>query len=521
MPNIGIDFGTTNSVIVAYNRKKNEFTYFNFSGRRGGAPIPTSSTVWYHDNIVEVGKNARDNINRYGDVEGHHFERSIKQKLGSNQNLNIFGRAVPPYEVAGTILSHLKDKAIQEWQADKAGVDLSRAVFTVPINFNGEARRDLRKSANLAGIEVTTFIHEPFAAIVGHFFTKYHEDSYEDIARRMESLNGKYLLTFDWGGGTLDITVVQVQDGKMLEIGTSELTNVAGDKFDEFIAKYAWNKFIDKYGAKYSEEYLETVLKKKWDRLLAISEQCKLELSRRDSSDFILERVTGGNEDIDFTITRADFEKLISDALDAASNRIDDAIRQAGIQDIDLSYVLLTGGSCYIPAVRDRMIEKFGQRVVKVENADLAIAQGAAVISELGWLPFLTKDTQIELSDGSFWPIFEHGMPVAAQKSAHNSEEFSCVDQRQKRAKVIVCEGLGQKKDKNLAIFNIPLLGDARFGDDIVIEAVLDRDIVLTVKGHSKMVQGYGDRENYSIRKSVEIHQLCFGLDFMGGAVNG
>ena len=86
---------------------------------------------------------------------------------------------------------------------------------------------------------------------------------------------------------------------------------------------------------------------------------------------------------------------------------------------------------------------------------------------EMGWLPFLTKDTQIELSDGSFWPIFEQGMPVAAQKSAHNSEVFSCVDQRQKRAKIIICEGRGQHKDKNLAIMNIPLLGDARFGDDI------------------------------------------------------
>ena len=100
MPNIGIDFGTTNSVIVAYNKKKNEFTYFNFARGRGGAPIPTSSTVWYHDNLVEVGKNARDNINKYGDVEGHHFERSIKLKLGSGQNLNIFGASVKPYVVS-------------------------------------------------------------------------------------------------------------------------------------------------------------------------------------------------------------------------------------------------------------------------------------------------------------------------------------------------------------------------------------------------------------------------------------
>ena len=514
MPKIGIDFGTTNSVIVAYNRDKNEFTYFNFSRRIGGAPIPTSSTVWYHDSIVEVGQKARDNINRYGDMEGHHFERSIKQKLGTGQKLNIFGTPVCPYVVAGTILSHLKYTAINDWQADKAGVDLNRAVFTVPINFTGEARRDLRKGANEAGIDVTTFIHEPFAAIVGHFFTKYHADRSEDIVRRMQELDGKYLLTFDWGGGTLDITVVLIKDGKMLELGTSEMTGKAGDKFDEDIAKYAWNRFVDQYGEKYTEEYLESVRKKKWDRFLAIAEQCKLELSRSESSDFILERVTGGSEDLDFTITRADFEMLITDALDAACNRIDEAIREAGIQDIDLAYVLLTGGSCYIPAVRDRMVEKFGKRVVKVENADLAIAQGAAVIAEMGWLPFLTKDTQIELSDGSYWPIFEHGMPIAVQGEAYNSEEFVCVDQRQKQAKIIICEGIGNRKDKNLAILKIPVLGDARFGDDIVVEAALDRDIVLTMKAFSKMVKGYGENEKYSVRKSVEIHQLCFGLSF-------
>lgn len=511
MPSIGIDFGTTNSLIVAYDKKKNAFSYFNFSDR-GNIPVPTSSTVWYHDNVVEVGKIARDNINKFGDVEGHHFERSIKLKLGTAQHLNIFGNSVAPYSVAGTIISRLKQIALEDWQAEKTGVDMSRAVFTVPINFSGNARRDLRNAANEAGIEITTFIHEPFAAIVGYLFSKYENETTEQVLLRLEELEGKYLLTFDWGGGTLDITVVKVHNGKMVELGTAELTNVAGDKFDEDIALYAWNKFVDQYGGKYTPEFLESNRRKKWDRMLAIAEQCKLELSRREHTDFILERVVGGNEDIDLTITRADFERLIGDALESACNRIDDALHQAGIQDIDIHRVLLTGGTCYIPAVKARLIEKFGQRVAEVRNADLAIAQGAAVIAEMGWLPFLTKDIQIALSDGSFWPIFEHDMPIAAQKSAYNSEEFSCVDSRMKRAKVIVCEGMGQTRDKNLAVLNIPVLGSAKFGDELVVEAELDRNIVLTIKGHSKMAVEHGN----SIRKTAEVTQLCFGLDFQG-----
>ena len=516
MSSIGIDFGTTNSLIVAYNKGKNEFSYFNYTDELGDIPVPTPSTVWYHDDKVEIGRAARENINLYGDVEGHHFERSIKLKLGKAGQLNIFGTAVQPYKVAGAILSKLKKTAIEEYSALKVGADMNRAVFTVPINFDGQARRDLRKSANEAGIDVTTFIHEPFAAVVGHFFSKYEKDNAETILQRMKDLDGKYLLTFDWGGGTLDITVVSVQDGKMLELGTAELTNVAGDKFDEDIAKYAWNLAVQKYGAKYSEDYLESTRKKKWGRMLAIAEQCKLELSREQCADFILERVTSPSEDLDFTITRSKFEELISYAINDAMNKVDEALRQAGIQDIDLSLVLLTGGSCYIPAVMDRMVEKFGRRVEQVKNADLTIAQGAAVIAEMGWLPFLTKDTRIELSDGSYWPIFEHGMPVAAQEPAHNQEVFSCVDQRQKRAKIIISEGLGQQ-NQILDVLNIPLLGDARFGDDIVVDAILDRDIILTVRGHSKMVHGYGANENYAIRKKTEIHQLCFGLDFAEG----
>lgn len=512
MPSIGIDFGTTNSLIVAYDKIKNEFTYFNFS-ERGDKPIPTSSTVWYHGKSVEVGDNARENINKFGDVEGHHFERSIKLKLGTSQHLNIFGNSIAPYKVAGTILATLKQAAVQKWHAEKTGVDMSRAVFTVPINFSGNARRDLRKAANEAGIEITTFIHEPFAAIVGYLFSKYESETAQQVLHRLDNLEGKHLLTFDWGGGTLDITVVKIQNGTMVELGTAELTNVAGDKFDEYIAQYAWNQFVDQCNNKYSQEYLESCRRKKWDRILARAERCKKTLSVRSSSDILVPNITSNYDDIDLTITRQDFEKLIADALDAACHRIDDALHQAGIQDIDIYKVLLTGGTCYIPAVKNRLIEKFGQRVAEVQNADLAIAQGAAVIAEMGWLPFLTKDIQIALSDGSFWPIFEHGMPIAVQKSAYNSEVFNCVDSRKKNAKVIVCEGINQIRDKNLAVLNVPVLGHYKYGDELVVEAELDRDIVLTVKGHSQLAVERGA----SIRKSAEVTQLCFGLDFHGG----
>ncbi len=515
MGKIGVDFGTTNSLMVLFDKTEEQpsFSYFNLKGHR---PAPTSSTVWYHDNEIVVGDEARNSISRFGDIEGHHFERSIKLKLGSGKNIDILGEIVQPYKVAGTILSYLKKQATEKWKANELQADFDRAVFTVPINFSGEARRDLRKSAHDAGMDVITFIHEPFAAVIGHYFTRKEDTSLVEIMNDLRQLEGKNILVFDWGGGTLDITVVKATGNRMIELGTAEMTNVAGDKFDEQIATYAWNTFVDILGAKYSNDYLETIRKAKWSRILAGAEKTKIALSQADSAKLFIPNITGFDENIDIEFTRDIFEEIICDALDAAMNCVDAALSEAGLQDINVAQVLLTGGSCYIPAIQRRLTERFGFRSELVKNADLVIAQGAAVIAEMGWLPFLSKDTQIMLSDGSFWPIFEKGMPIATSAPAVNEETFICVDQRSKRAKVIICEGDGQKKDKVLATLNVPVLADNRFGDEIVVHAEIDKDIVMNVKAHSKMVHGYENSENYSIRKSVDIHKLCFGLDFSG-----
>jgi len=519
MPRLGIDFGTTNSMIVAYDKEKNSFEYFSYED---GRIAPVSSTVWYHDENIVVGTEARDKINSFSDVDGHHFEKSIKLTLGLNKSINIFGREVQPYKVAADIIKHLKHKAIYEHDAENLGIIVDKAVFTVPVKFSGKQRRELRKAANEAGIEVITFIHEPFAAIVGYYFTHTKASSANEIIENLEKLDGKYLLTFDWGGGTLDVTVVKVENGKMKELGTAELSGLAGDKFDEDIALWAWNKFLENNKQRYNNEFLEKIRKDKWDRLLSIAEQCKIKLSNEQSADFLIESLIPGDLEsgINEIITRHDFELMIQNVVDKAINSIDDALDSARIGEINISHVFLTGGSCYIPYVQDQMKKKFSHRVETVNNAELLIAQGAAVIAEMKWVPFLTKDILIELSDGSFWTFFEKETLIVYSDENSRSEIFTCIDQRNKNAKVIVCEGIQQEKHKNLAILNVPILNDKHFGDDIKIEGNIDRDIILTIKAHSLLVNGYkqfrhsGVDEEYSIRKNVEITQLCFGLDF-------
>lgn len=513
MAKVGIDFGTTNSVAVAYDSKKHQFTYFNYDDNEEGNPVPISSTIEFHDNDIIVGSKARERMSKYADVDGYQYERSIKSKIGTDENVYIFGEKKETYEIASIILRNLKRQAIDEAQALTAHIDMNTAVFTVPINFSGKARRTLRKSANAAGIEVLSFIHEPFAAVVGSIFTKEHT-SQSDVMDIISEMNNENILVFDFGGGTLDITVVQITNGKMLELGTSELSGEAGDKFDELIARKVWNSFIDKYSEKYSLEKLEGIRKRKWNRMLAIAEQCKIELSDKNTTCFLLQAITNIGEDIREEITRNDFEELIVDTLTLANNKIDEALSTAKIHPEDINIAMLTGGTCEIPAIQKLLIDKFGGRVEKAKDSALVIAQGAAVIAEMGWLPFLTKDIRIVLSDDSYWAMFEEGTPIASEgRLAHNEEVFTCVDQRNKRAKVIVDEGYGQEIGKTLCVLNVPVLGDHRFGDDIEVSGDIDNDIVLTVKAHSKMVNDYDDSSKYSIEKVNEIYKLCFGLD--------
>lgn len=503
MAKIGIDFGTTNSYITAFDKERFAFKPLMKNDK------PLSSTVWYHDDIVDVGNEARKNINTYHDVEGHHFEKSIKLKLGTKIHSSIFGQSVSPHEIAGTII-----KQIHEDADERSIDDVSQAVFTMPIKFSGKSREDLRKAANYAGMEITTFIHEPFAAFIGYLFSSKKIQSDADINKILDSLNNNNVIVFDWGGGTLDITVINIKDHKMTEIGTAELTNIAGDKFDEEIAKYVWQEFCSEFSDQYSEEELDRIRTRKWDKILSAAETCKINLSRPNIlvDDVIVEDITP-EDDLKYEVTRSTLENLLQDYFDKAFSKIDEAMKKAGVKDIDIKYILLSGGTCKIPAVINQLADRYGHRVITSNDADRFIGQGAAVIAEYGWMPYLTKNIMVELCDDTYCTMIEKDTPIAVG-NGEKEEVFTCVDQRSKNAKVIICEGVEEPKNVSiLGILNVPTLGQGKFGDDVVVKMELDKNIMLDVKAYSLMVNDSYDRENKAIMKQTKISQLCFGLD--------
>jgi molecular chaperone DnaK (HSP70) len=501
MASIGMDFGTTNSSLVAYDRQKKEFFYYA-SETEGKEPTP--SIVWYYDNNVIVGKNARNNYNTYCSVPGHHIETSVKSKLGEKRKISIFGKLTEPYIVASEIIKHLLGVAMRR-NAEKAGIILDSAVFTIPVNFTGTQRADLRKAAEAAGVAVETFIHEPFAALIGYLYS-------EDSKNSLVAANNSYILVFDWGGGTLDITVVRVEFEKLYEIGTSELTGIAGDRFDDELSALVRNRFKEKYSNVLDPEHMDKILEDSKDRINSNAEMCKIELSTQTESEFFVENIFYDEKErkpynIDEKISRSDFEGCINRHVEAASNRIEYALRAADITHEQISYVLLTGGTSNIPLIRAAIEDKFGSRVHTPREPSVVIAQGAAVVAEMKWSPYLSKDIMVELSDGSYWTAFQKGLPLVREDMPSRREVFTCVDTRAVEAKLIVVEGSApDKSDKNLAILNVPVLHNPslRSPDDIDVDFVIDNNIVLSVKGYGKQA---------GKRASVEVHNICFGLE--------
>lgn len=516
MGKLGIDFGTTNTVVVGYDKEKNEFEYFDRKNElKKSSNIPMSSTIMFHDDKETIGNDAKYNyLSHLGD-DGYHFEKSIKLKLGRNKQVKVFGTKFECWEIASKIIKVLnnKTKYYQDFESDNA-------VFTVPIKFSGESRRDLRKAAEKAGYEVTTFIHEPFAALVGYFFNKQNM-SFDEKIKDINANKDEYFLIFDWGGGTLDITVVNILDGKMLEVGTSELTNVAGDKFDSDIVDYVWNIFANSMKDEYSFDELEIVKKKNIARLIETAEQCKKDLSYKEKTEFLIEFILDYN-DIDLILTREELNSILKPYVDKALLKIDDAIRKAGIKSGHIKNVLLTGGTCNIPYIQGILSEKFGHRLLPVTNSDLLIAQGAAVISELGWRPFLTKNINILMCDDTYYPLVSCNTIISNEEYI-GSERFICVDHKEGKAKILIYEGYDKPSntDKLLGILNVPIpnlniSSENNYGSELEVKYCIDNDIVLNIEARSFFVKGYRSTEEFSEQVEYEINELCFGLRFDG-----
>jgi molecular chaperone DnaK (HSP70) len=485
----GIDFGTTNSVIGVCEGGPTRALLDD------GKPNP--SVVWFTaDGKVRVGREAKNNLNGYSEVPGNFFVNSVKPQLGKNRHFRIFGQLKTASDVASEIFAFLRRQARERHDLDVPG-----GVLTIPVDFHGGARRELRLAAERSGFYVKTFIHEPFAAAVAYCFP--HQGS------PGEELEGRNILVFDWGGGTLDITLTVVRSGRLIQVAKGDLGHRAGDHFDQKILRLSHHRFLESSNLSLEEAPITASLK---DRYLARCEAAKIILSEEPSADLDVAsafHVNGKIYDVTQRLTRADFESEIRIDVRDAIAKVDSVIEEASMATSDIDIVLLIGGSSRIPMVRREMQERFGSRVTYVKNADTIIAEGAARVDYLGMQPVLARSLGVRLVNGAFYELFPAGT-LAKPGVCEKSVNFFCTDNRDGEAKLVLVEKY-EGREMNERVLGIPVSRDLprKYNDceRVTVRLSLDNDLILRVFGKGA-TQAQG--------ASAEYHDLLFALDTRG-----
>lgn len=484
---VGIDFGTTNSLVATMSSLDRPVR----AELDGGLPHP--SIVWYGPQETIVGRLAKDNFNAYAEHIGHRFVRSIKKNLGPDRSFDILGVRRSAAEVASEIFRHLKSHA--ERNGD---IDISEAVVTVPVGFDGNQRSEIRRAAAMAGIHITTFVHEPFAAVIGYYRTAGFDPA---------ALPDETLLVFDWGGGTLDITLTRVRDGRLYEAGTGSLSEVAGDRFDRHIQAFARDRFLARSGLR--GEVFSPAPRTK-DRLAVESERAKISLSTVADETVQIPRVLevdGRPYDLSEELTRGDFERLISQDMADAFHVVDVVLDEARVLPEEVDKVLLIGGTSLIPALQDEMKRRFGARAINVAHAQSIIAEGAAIIAYLGLQPSLARPIGVRLADGTFHTMFDRDtlVPVTSSKNV----TLFVTDNRDGEARILV-EDQARTYDalstatKDLLIVPVSATLPRPYNHErVYLEMSIDENLILRT-------QGYGAAKAEVVQSQV--HDLKFGL---------
>ena len=343
---IGIDLGTTNScVAVLEGGKASVIT--NAEGER-----TTPSVVSYKNGEIKVGTVAKNEAITSSDVV-----RSNKRYIGTDHKFHVNGKDVTPVEVSAQILMKLKKDA-EAYLNDK----VTKAVITVPAYFNDAQRQATKDAGKVAGLEVERIINEPTAAAIAYGIDK--QDKNQKI------------LVYDLGGGTFDVSVLEIGDGVYEVLATAGNNKLGGDDFDQRVIDYLVEEFKKANGIDLSTDKLAL------QRLKDAAEKAKKDLSSAVTTNISLPFITQGANGplhLDVTLTRAKFEDLIRDLVESTTKQVKDALKEANLSSSDLDKVLLVGGSTRIPCVQELVKRETGKEPSKEVNPDEVVAMGAAI----------------------------------------------------------------------------------------------------------------------------------------------
>ncbi len=429
---IGIDLGTTNSCVAVME---------------GGEPvvIPNPEGNRTTPSVVAFAKNGERLVGqiakRQAVTNPDHTVISIKRDMGTDKKVKIDGDEFTPQEISAMILQKLKSDA-----ENYLGQSVTQAVITVPAYFSDSQRQATKDAGRIAGLEVLRIINEPTAAALAYGMDKEDKD--------------QKIMVYDLGGGTFDVSILDIGDGVFEVLATSGNNRLGGDDFDQKIIEYLIEEFKKSQGIDLSTD------KMAMQRLKEAAEKAKIELSGMQQTNINLPFITAdstGPKHMDITLTRAKFEELISDLVESTTGPVNQALKDAGLSTDKIDKVLLVGGSTRVPLVQETVKKITGKEPHKGINPDECVAIGAAIqagvlsgdVKDLVLLDVTPLSLGIETYGGVFTKLIERNTTIPTKKS----QIFSTAADGQTSVEIHVLQGEREMATYNKTLGRFQLTG--------------------------------------------------------------
>ena len=476
---IGIDLGTTNSCVAVLE---------------GGEPVVIANAEGSRTtpSVVAFSKTGERMVGqvakRQAVTNAERTVSSIKRHMGENYHVDIDGKGYTPQEISAMVLQKLKTDA-----EAYLGQPVTEAVITVPAYFSDAQRQATKDAGKIAGLDVKRIINEPTAAALAYGLDKESEQK---------------IMVYDLGGGTFDVSILEIGDGIVEVLATAGDTHLGGDDFDQRIMDYLVSEFKKTEGVDLSRD------KVAMQRLKEAAEKAKIELSGMTSTTVNLPYITAdatGPKHLDVTISRAKFNELTADLVERTMKPVRQALSDAGLKPSDLNKVLLVGGSTRIPAVQEAVKGITGKEGFKGINPDECVAVGAAIqggvltgdVKDVVLLDVTPLSLGIETMGGVFTRLIDRNTTIPTRKS----QIFSTAADGQTSVEVHVLQGEREMAAYNKTLGRFQLTGIAPAPRGVPqIEVTFDIDANGIVKVSAKDL-GTGKEQQIAITASTNLSQ--------------